>query len=775
MRRRWFVHACTSIVASITARVLAAPATTPWPVEGPDDTVAAACAALSGWYATADSFEDSVEVRDVNQSLLATITRSQIEALLPWMSLGGGPDGPSGLVWSDSGRSLFILVHDAALPADGLGSDAVLRLDSSTGELSVFARLDLFDRDDEWPHLAAAFFRARLFVGTYSNGVRVLFAGASEISGSVLGTVTLPDNGPVHGLAVDRDNALLYAASGSSLYRGSASTSSPTFTLVGSLTEILALSYREHYGGAGNEGLYVLTGGASGSTLSHVPIMQARGLAAFAPTTYLSILETWHDIAASADGTLLAGADEDAVRVCDTADTRWTFGQWLQDEFDQVVAFAKSLISPDGEPLGWVIDADVQIGWSRFHPATPDGACWTILAMLMADHVNADPEARDLVREILVRYAGMAGDGIAPSASPDGYIRHWIDPLTGGVKPGGWNAEFAAYSAMKIAVAAERALAFYPDDPVIEEAANRIMCRIADWNSYIQPVTDAVYLISLPGGGPDLGPRNFPFSEGIIFVEQASVYGGAASAAPFNRWLDREMSPFAQTLPGKPVSTDTNNVFQSAFLSLYPLLLQKPFRQSAAWQTHIRNLLESNGGWTDDNGPRYYTVFSAGTTPSGYNADSLSNHPNNLSGFPALMAFCGTGHTQPAVAAYQAYRRGARQTFSGGASILYRRSDTNKAYQPNSAGLPDVVLGGLGLAELLAPGSVDTVLARDYSPYACPPDVNASGRTDIEDLYAWHQAPADLDRDDAVSAADEDYLVTYLRRREASDGAQSSP
>jgi len=123
--------------------VLAQPVVQTWPAAGADDTVAVAAAALSGWYATADSFEDSVEIRDIDQNLVRTITRAQITALLPWMSLDGGPDGPSGLAWSDSGRLLFVLVHDANPATDGQPSDAVLRYDLGMNSLSVFARLEL--------------------------------------------------------------------------------------------------------------------------------------------------------------------------------------------------------------------------------------------------------------------------------------------------------------------------------------------------------------------------------------------------------------------------------------------------------------------------------------------------------------------------------------------------------------------------------------------------------------------------------------------------------
>src|SRR5204862_6224283 len=137
-----------------------------------------------------------------------------------WTGLGGGPDGPSGLAWSDSGRLLFILVHDANLASDGQPSDAYLRYDTGTDSLSVFARLELFDRDDQWPHLSAVHFKGRLYVGAFGfRGpavVRVFQATANAASGVLLGSASLPSGTFVHGLAVDRGNGFLYAASESS-------------------------------------------------------------------------------------------------------------------------------------------------------------------------------------------------------------------------------------------------------------------------------------------------------------------------------------------------------------------------------------------------------------------------------------------------------------------------------------------------------------------------------------------------------------------------------
>jgi len=104
----------------------AQPQVQPWPTQGVGGAVACDAADLSGWYATADTASDTVEIRDVRGGLLETITRAELAAVVTWMTLDGSADGPSALAWSDSGRLLFIAVHDDEPGGGGLGSDAAL-------------------------------------------------------------------------------------------------------------------------------------------------------------------------------------------------------------------------------------------------------------------------------------------------------------------------------------------------------------------------------------------------------------------------------------------------------------------------------------------------------------------------------------------------------------------------------------------------------------------------------------------------------------------------
>jgi hypothetical protein len=694
---------------------VASPVTRVWPVNGNDDTVAVA-AGFEGCYATGDSFEDTVEIRDIETNLRHTITRNEMAALVPWFVLSGGQDGVSGLAFSDSCRLLFILVHDSTQPGTAAESDVVLRYNTWDNTLRVFAQLDLFDRDDTWPYLAAVHHAGRLYVGTTTNGIAVYQASANDAAGTLLGTQELPRRGAVRGLTIDRGGnpQYLYAATSTTLFRTPLGDLPLTFTEVGEFDvgDIQGITYTRHYGMRGQEGLYLVATGQ----VWHVPEAQARSEQPFNPDLYATGIGAG-DIAATPDGGLLLGASEDAVLLHDDQDPRLGFWDFVADEFRQAVRFAKSLLSPDGEPAGWVIDANVPSGRQRFHPASPDAAAWAVLTLLMSDRIDQDPEAQSLVRTILTRYAGMAEDAIVPERTVDGIYRHWYEPRSGGVKAH-WNPEWAVLSTAKLVLAAARAQRHYANDSLIQEAGERIIRGVRNWDAYLtEPPACQVYLKGIETGGPDPHSLSSPFNEAILFVEQAQQFGASSKAGTcFEAWMDWSRWPKTEVIVGRPLTGDVPGVFLPAFPTLYAFLLQPDLRARLDWQRQIENLRVSSAAWTDDHGPRFSTVFSAGTTkfkwaPTGYHVDNLGVHPGNVAHFPALLGFAAQGDTGPAVAAYHAYRVGARQTFEPGPAgtpeILYRRSNQDPAYEPNSAGLADVLYGTVALASLLDRDVID--------------------------------------------------------------------
>ncbi|MFO0831936.1 MAG: hypothetical protein U0637_08835 [Phycisphaerales bacterium] len=779
MKRRRSVSAGCFAGAVLSCCAWAGPVVTALPLGGSNDACAVAGAAMGGVTAIADSFEDRVIVRAAGGTVVRTITRAELLGLCPWMSLDGGPDGPSALALTSSGAQLFISVHDDTVPGGGLGSDAVLRYDVGANTLGLFARLDLYDRGDLFPHEGLAHWRACLYVGTAGVGggqVRVYLANAAAASGSLLATWNLPVAGDIRGLAVDRDAGVLFATNGTQVYRTLLTNNfsvAPAWTLVANGGDVQGLAWGDAYGGAGNRGLYILS--RTSPTTSRIDFVSSANAYLGTPVTpvvYASSPVLWHAVSHGGDGTMLVGQDEDALLVRDDAETSLPFGQWRADEFAQVVTYGRGLISPDGEPAGWVIDGDTQPTQARFHPATPDGACWAVLLLLANDYVNGDPLAQQQVRAILTRYGGLAADNIRPSRSGDGIFRHWIDPATGATKPG-WDPEFATLSTMKMVLGASRAMAYYPDDPQIAKAASRIIFRTRNWDAYFQASNAyAMAFRGLQAGGPDGGSWARPFHEGVMFVEQAAQYGGAGGDSAYAYWLTRANHPSASYLPGLPISA-TGSYFESAFISIYPALTCRDYRGNAGWRTQVANIARSNAAWTDDFGPRFSTVFSAGTTRSdwgGYNADNLTTHPGNVTTFPSLMGLCALGDEGPAWGAYHAYRRGAREAFRTGASFLYRRSDVDRAYTPDSAGLPDVALGALGLAELLAPGVCDAVLAVPYpARELSPTDVNFDARITLDDLHAISFITSDINGDGAANQLDVTAQMNWFRRHEQRD------
>ena len=716
------------------AKCVAEPIVSAWGSTAVQDTRAVAAARLSGWYASSSTREDSVEIRDIRGDLLRRIERSEIQEIASWMDLGTDSDGPNAMAFTDSGRALFILIEDNTPGPDGLGSDIVLRYDTTLDELSVFARLQIGDATGSGH--ALLHYQGRLWVSTAEGSVLEYRALKDDTTGFLQSYWGLPDGSAVHDLSVSRSLGLLFAVSDSGLYRLELEDLSQEAMLVGAFDQATGIAYSDHYGAAWQEGAYITTS----SGIEFVPRFQVTGLLPFAPSTYLPSSSEMSDVVSTACGRLLVAGEQGTQVVRDNEDPHLSYEEWLRDEFEQVFMYASGLVSPDGEPSGWVIDGDVLRGGSRFHPPTPDAAAWVVMLLIAKDHLGSNQASTSLVREILRRYAGLAFDEIFPNRSADRIFHHWYDPWTGGPAPG-WSDEYATLSTMLLVTAADRARRFYSSDSEIVLASDLIIQQVANWEDYIQPVTNRLYLRALASGGPDFGTASGAFNEGVLFVEQAAVYGEAESALDF--WLDRASLPESSFVQGLPVTSNSPGGHLPAFVTLYPYIAQYAFRSDSTWQEHTRNLLASNGAWVDDHAPEFMTVFSAGTTRSdwgGYHADSLSDHPGNVTTFPSLMGFGSTGDTAPSVGAYHAYRKGARADFETGTSMLYRRSDVDPSYRPGDAGLPDVAIGALGLAELIRPGTIDAVLAVPYQP-VCAADFSApEGQLDFFDVSVFLSA-----------------------------------
>ena len=725
----------------------------PWASENRGTrAVAVGAAALAGGYAAA--FADGmVEVRDIRGGLLGALDTRGFDP-------PAGDRRVLGLAWSDSSRLLFV-----ATRTDASEDELIYRYDTEAGEVTRFATLDLGGAPAS--PAALAFYRGELWVGVRGGSIVALDATRDSIGPDprVVRTIDATPAGVVRSLAVDRDGRLLFAASANGLFRADLEAPDPALFRFDARETVVSLVSSPAFGADGQEGLVILqTEGGGSQSIELATYADARGQTGrFRSRAYLELPRGgWSDVSATACGRVLGASTGGPIVVSDSGDARLGFEDWLGDEFGQVLAYTRALIREDG----WVLDGSPLAGEAAGPPATPDGALWAVLVLLTARDLDpeANADAEELVERVLVRYAGMAGDGASPARSADGLFEHWIDPSTGSVF-GGFPQEYAVYSTMKIVLGADRARRAFPANRAIGEAASRIVCEVRAWASYFDE-NDGVFLIGEANGGPmDPGPRNRPFVEGILFAEQASAFAGPDADAVFDRWIDRDRWPAAEFIADRPVTGAVAGVFQPAFITVYPMLTMPAFRDDARWREHALNLFESFKAWTDDEGPRYATAFSAGGGLSGYHADSLSNHPGDITHFPALMATGALGRTDGAVAAYHAYRRGARSDLAVGASMLVRRSDEAPAWE-SGVGLPDAAYGALVLAELISPGVIDRVVSMPLADVLCRGDLNDDRRVDAEDAYLWNAAPIDVNDDARADDRDLERLLDLARDAE---------
>jgi hypothetical protein len=750
----YLLRACLGLALVCAGPAVAAPVVSDWPpapapAESPGASLVAS-AGLGGLWAAGEP-GGGVRVYDTKGTLRATISRASILALRP---AGAGPDGPAcrigALTLSESGRVLLVALRDDAPGA----SDCVIAFDTDGANGRRLFSADLGSVTDG--PVALAHFRGRVYVGARGPAPALLvFNGFSTVlpappggSGGA-GSLTTPlqtvaDAQPVVALAVDRASSTLFVVRAGRLWRASLNLGGAVTTPlvdVGPMIEpVTAMTFGDVFGAPAQRGLYLTT--ASGA-VRFIPVASALGQQTlsqgeYAPAAQAGLSGGALGASATPCGGLIVSTVAGPRVLRDDADTRLSLDAFLLDEVRQVVNFGRGLIAPDGELAGWVIDADVQPSWTRFHPATPDGAGWAVLLTMLGDEFFADADAQAKARTILARYAGRL-PGPAPSRNADGIFRHWIDPVTGQTKPG-WSTEFATLSTMKIVAAASRAAKRWPADADIRASAQSIICGVTNWAPYVN-ASNRLAFIGQPGGGADAGSFSTAFNEGVIFVEQAGIYGSPATGASYaNVWRNRLVLPSAQYAGAAPALTgDTNFAFQASFVSLYSMALQADLRTDPLWRLHWQALRTSHAMWTDDYGPRWFTVFSAGTTKpewGGYRADSLSSFTGRVSTFPSLLALAGRPDTAgnpgagwpEAVAAYHAYRTGARRTFRSGASILWRRSSEDQAWLPTDGGLPDIAIGALGLAELLRPGVTARLLNASYPPCGCLPDISRAGQ-----------------------------------------------
>ncbi|MCG7586871.1 hypothetical protein, partial [Photobacterium sp. OFAV2-7] len=393
-----------------------------WPfLDGPSDLVAAA--KVSGYYAVANSSSMSIEVRDINTSVLHTVTSDDIKQLLPDMTLAH--DAPiCGMTFTPSGRFLYFAVCNSQ---GSSSKDAVLALNVNTRKLTIFKRLELRSESaTPQPHYGMAYFASKLFVGSDLGVYRLNADKNKAYDGGPATKFLIPTSKPVKDIALDMVDQRLYVLTEDTVYRLPYKQKELTPMYQG--TDLSKLSFSRVFGREEAAGLYLTSGNNDKTEFLFVPQEKVRKRASYQPQPLDWDLGKVLDFATTADGKILY-SNGLTFTLSDLNDDNLSYQAWLRDELSQYVTAIKSLISygsfdttnsysPDGFLHRKLQRADTEPN------KTPvaDNVGWAIFLLMAADKVNPDDEIEELITALIERHAGLKTDGLGGEKTFEGHF-----------------------------------------------------------------------------------------------------------------------------------------------------------------------------------------------------------------------------------------------------------------------------------------------------------------------------------------------------------------
>ena len=688
--------------------------TEPWRHESGSTVTLVAVSPLAGVYATASRAQDVIEIRDIRQALLDTITAERIREAMPWADLSGETCGPCSLAFTGSGRQIFMGVcSGGGFAADGQPKDALLAYNLNTKQLRVFDRLLLDGAPKASVRYGLAHFKGELFAGS-GNGLHRYAAQRNTVSGDPIESLVPPDSPIVTGLAVDFADAKLYVSTPGRLYR--ADLKAPRLSLgapISSIDGIKAITFGRTYGPPETNGLYVLRNNGSQSTLLFAPTSRMRAGGSLDLTPYATFGSDLADIAATACGRMLLATASPCV-MSDKRDRHLSFDAWVQDEFDQYVKAIKACCWPDGlVPEGFLVRKIVRSGEDRPLGPVADLSGWAIY-MLLADYlVNRDPEAEDLIRLILQRHAGLHPDGKGGVRTIDGHFFRNYDQSGDPVDENG-----SIYTTMKLLPAAYKAAEIFPNNADVLRCKEFLRATMKRSSDVLK--ANARLTWQSDDHGP-IAKNNRAWNETWIWADLAAAQDPIATRGYAQSLYDRNDIPrWDDWLKDEPVMKSDH----AAFIIFGGALILKHHR-TGGWLDLYRNYYACSMAAGDDMGAPFFTAFSAGHQPNspGYYADGPSDHPNDIIHFPAVCGLGMMGDRSPVGGAYMAYREGLRRKMEGSSrhpeiDMLTRWSMKDPSYVMPSIGIADFHFGIFGLAETLRPGVVESLAGEFYRPEA---------------------------------------------------------
>ncbi|WOH38708.1 hypothetical protein RI844_05700 [Thalassotalea fonticola] len=685
-----------------------------WQYASTDSVSLVAAAQLSGEYAIANN--ELIEIRDIRQNLLNSITSSEIEALLPGADLSED-NAICAMSFTPSGRFLYLGICTKSSDVD---KDAILAYNTNTKVLSVFDRLTISADNAGTKRYGMTFFKGELFVGS-ENGLYRYDATRNAVADTKgdqpIGNIVATDSA-VTGLTIDMPGQTLYLTTKNSLYRSAIDT--VVLDTIAVESDIQALTFARTYGSSSTEGLYLLKNDGIKASVLMISTDDLRGEKDASLSLYSEFSADLADIAATADGKMLL-ANTKAAIIHDVTDTRLDFDAWLKDELSQYVSAIKSLTSTNTitggnnlVPEGFLTRKIVAADQSPSTSPIADNVGWAIYLLMAADKVSPDADIEPLIELLIKRHAGLHPDTLGGVKTVDG---HFVRNYESNGNVSNDNAQPQVYISMKFIPAVYKAAEFYPDNDNIQaykEYLRQTMKRASDTIRAEQRIT-----WTNDKHGPIL-VNNKMSNETWLYGDIGAAQDPFATQDYAEYVYSRTKMNYSDWLLNEPVIRASH----SAFIIMGGTMILRHHFDDPDWNEQNRNYYAATRAAGDDLGAPYFAAFSAGNNPEksgNYYNDGPSDHPGNIIHFPAVLGLGQLGWTAPVVGGYMAYRDGLRQEMLNSStepnlSMLTRWSMTDASYVMPSVGIADFWYGALGLVETIDPGVLAEIRDEFYLP-----------------------------------------------------------
>jgi hypothetical protein len=407
------------------------------------------------------------------------------------------------------------------------------------------------------------------------------------------------------------------------------------------------------------------------------------------------------------------------------------------------------------QPTGLVRDSVVLNNPAgSFHPATPDAAGFALLSLSAFDYLGTLPDAADRVEQILSAYAGET-PGVVPERSADGHFIHFMNVNTGAPAGGGWDDSYTPIGTALLVAGAQFARNHFSDNEKIASLTHQLTDSV-NFNNAIHPSLDGRIYLDMTKSGGGFGGAVRPWNE-FMLVESLALReeDNERALAVKHRWLDTDFIP-KRSYAGFATLTDNPSAFAPAFWVHQMHFFNGDFRSDPAFEAFFTNHQQADKAFSANVPPfglgeEFRYGLTAGVSPQGYNADSISSHPNNVFSPEAVAAW---GDMDALLKFYAEQIPTSNPSYQFG---LVRVSQTQSNWIPPDAGLVDHLFLLFGLVESIAPD----FFADRVFPALAPGDYNADGAVDIADYDYWRSTygstsmlAADGNNDGVVDAAD---------------------